>query len=138
MKQPDLRGLSRTELLELLIQQGEEMERMEQELADCRCQLEDKKLSLSKAGSIAEAALQISGVFEAAQVACAQYQENIEQLEAQQREWTEQAAQLLRQTQVQCEAMKQNTQIQCDKMLEKAKRESLGYWAKVSRKLEGK
>ena len=138
MKQPDLRGLSRAELLEMLVQQAEEKDRLEQELEDCRRQLEEKKLALSKAGSIAEAALQVSGVFEATQAACDQYKESIEALAAQQQEWTEQASQLLQQTKTQCEVMKAQTKEQCQQMVEKAKKESLRYWTKVSRKLEEK
>ena len=137
MKQADLRSLSRAELLELLIEQGEELERTKEELLEAQRMLQEKKLALSQAGSIAEASLQVSGIFEAAQAASAQYLESIEALEIRQREQTEQAEQLLRQTQAQCAALKAQTQTQCDKMIEKAKKEALSYWTKVSRKLDG-
>jgi len=135
MKQPDLRGLSRGELLELLVQQGEEMERLQEQLAECRRQLQDKKLALDEAGSIAEAAMKINGVFEAAQTASAQYLENIQQLMEEQKDRTAAANQLLVKTEAECAAMRAETKLQCDKMREKAKRESLSYWTKVSRKL---
>lgn len=137
MKQPDLRSLSRGELLELLIQQGEEIEKLQQKVEAYEQQLQDKKLAIHEAGSIAEAALKVSGIFEAAQAASAQYLENIEQLAERQKEYTEKANVLLIETEAQCAAMRAETTRQCDKMVEKAKREALTYWTKVSRKLEG-
>lgn len=136
MKQPDLRGLSRGELLELLVQQGEEMEQLKAQLAEREQQLQDKKLALDEAGSIAEAAMKISGVFEAAQSASAQYLENIQALVEAAKERTAKASQLLIQTEAECAAKRAETQKQCEKMLEKAKKESLSYWTKVSRKLD--
>lgn len=136
MKQPDLRSLSRGELLELLIQQGEELEALREKLSKYEQQLESKKLALREAGSIAEAALQVSGIFEAAQTASAQYLENIQALEVQQKESVEKANRLLAETEASCAAMRAQTRQQCDKMIEKAKREALTYWTKVSRKLD--
>ena len=135
MKQTDLRGLSRGELLELLVQQGEEMERLKERLVECEQQLENKKLAMDEAGSIAEAAIKLNGVFEAAQTASTQYLENIQQLVEEQKERTEQANRMLIKVEADCAAMRTETKRQCDKMLEKAKRESLSYWTKVSRKL---
>lgn len=137
MKQPDLRNLSRGELLEMLIQQGEELEKLRSENEAYRQQLEDKTLKLSEAGSIAEAALQVSGIFEAAQEASEQYLQSIRELSRQKEENAREASQLLAETEARCAAMKAQAQQQCDKMIEKAKKESLSYWAKVSRKLEG-
>lgn len=136
MKQPDLRNLSRGELLEILIEQGEELERLREENEKYRLQIQEKSISLQEAGSIAEAALKVNGVFEAAQKASEQYLENIQTLSQQQEENLQKAKQLLAETESWCVAQKAQTQIQCDKMLDKAKRESLSYWAKVSRKLE--
>ena len=136
MKQPDLRSLSRSELLELLIQQGEELEALQEQLQECRMQLENRKLAITEAGSIAEAALKVSGVFEAAQTASAQYLENIQLLSEQQKASTEQANRMLLETEAQCATMRAETRLQCDKMIEKAKREALAYWTKVSRKLD--
>jgi len=80
MKQPDLRSLSRGELLEILIQQGEELEKLRRENEAYQMQLRDKTLNLREAGSIAEAALKVSGVFDAAQQASDQYLQNIQVL----------------------------------------------------------
>ena len=136
MKQMDLRGLSRGELLELLVQQGEEIERLQEQLQVCQQQLQDKKLAVDEAGSIAEAAMKLNGVFEAAQTASAQYLENVQALVEEQKEHTASAHQMRIKTEAECAVMRAETKLQCEKMLEKAKRESLSYWTKVSRKLD--
>lgn len=136
MKQPDLRGLSRGELLELLVRQGEEIERLQQRLQECEAQLDSRKLALKEAGSIAEAAIRVSGVFEAAEAAAAQYLENIRLLAEEQQGNAADISDLRIRTEAECAAMRAETKLQCEKMLEKAKRESLAYWTKVSRKLD--
>ena len=135
MKQTDLRGLSRGELLELLVQQGEEMEQLRERLAECERQLQDKKIALDEAGTIAEAAMKVNGVFEAAQTAATQYLDNLQELLEEQKARMAVADQLMAKTERECAAMRMDTEKQCEKMLEKAKRESLAYWTKVSRKL---
>lgn len=135
MKQPDLRNLSRAELLEMLIQQSDELETLRSQNETYRQQLEDRSLKLKEAGSIAEAALQVSGIFEAAQEAAQQYLQNIENLSAEQEACADRARQLLAQTEAQCAAMKAETEAKCNKMIEKAKAESLDYWVKVSKKM---
>lgn len=80
MEDKQLGKLRRSELLELLIEQAKETERLKAELADARECLKSREIKLEQAGSIAEAALQLNGVFEAAQAAAAQYLENIETL----------------------------------------------------------
>lgn len=135
MKQPDLRNLSRIELLELLIQQGEEMEVLRSQNETYRQQLEDRTLKQKEAGSIAEAALQVSGIFEAAQEASAQYLQNIKTLSQEQEECTDKARKLLEETEVQCAAKLAEAEARCSAMVEKAKAESMDYWIKVSKKL---
>lgn len=76
----ELRKLSRRDLLELLISQGRELEALRAELDQAMAALENRKIHLDQAGSIAEAALRLNGVFEAAQAAADQYLENIRRL----------------------------------------------------------
>ena len=79
MTEKELRRLSRMDLLEMLLEQSKEVERLQQELAEARQQLEERRIMTEEAGSIAEAALRINRVFEAAQAAADQYLENIRQ-----------------------------------------------------------
>ncbi|MBQ8200692.1 MAG: DNA repair protein [Clostridia bacterium] len=78
MKDKELRKLSRTELLELLIEQGKENLALQEQLRSVQEELESRRLELAECGSIAEAALKLNGVFQAAQQAIDQYRENCE------------------------------------------------------------
>ena len=80
MTDNELKSLKRAELLEMLIAQMEENEKLKAELAEARKALDDRQIEINEAGSIAEAALQLNGVFDAAQAAAAQYLENIQRM----------------------------------------------------------
>lgn len=80
MEEKYLRKLRRSDLLELLVSQAEKIESLEYKISDLEKQLEDKTLLIEKAGSIAEASLQINKIFETAQAAADQYLANIERL----------------------------------------------------------
>ena len=73
----ELRRLSRTELLELMIEQSKELDRVRQELVIARAQLNDREIRLRQAGSIAEASLALGKVFEAAQAAADEYLKSV-------------------------------------------------------------
>lgn len=78
MTDKELRKLSRAELLQLMLEQSREVDRLREENARLMSELESRKIAVSEAGSIAEAAMRINGVFEAAQRAAEQYLENIQ------------------------------------------------------------
>ena len=66
MTDKDLRRLSRAELLDILYEQRKRYEDSLAENQALRQQLEDRTLRIASTGSIAEAAIQVNGVFEAA------------------------------------------------------------------------
>lgn len=74
-----LKKLSRQDLLEMLIAEEKRIEALEKELEEARAELEDRRIQIENSGSIAEAALKLNGIFEAAQAAADQYLENIKQ-----------------------------------------------------------
>ena len=78
MAEKDLRRLSKTDLLELLIEQGRENLALKQRLEAAEAELAQRRIDIAQSGSIAEAALKLSGVFEAAQKAIDLYRENCE------------------------------------------------------------
>lgn len=80
MTDKELRKLKRIELLELLTGMSEENEALRLERDTLQQQLQERRLHLKEAGSIAEAAFQLSGIFEAAQAAADIYLENIKQM----------------------------------------------------------
>lgn len=78
-KQPkDLRKLNRVELLELLVELSRENDRLKEELDAAKQELADRTLKLESAGTMAEAALALNGVFAAVDAACVQYLESVE------------------------------------------------------------
>lgn len=84
MTDKELRKLRRQDLLEILVSQEREIQRLQQELDAAREALDQRHILLAQAGSIAEAALQLNGVFAAAQQAADQYLESIQALAVQQ------------------------------------------------------
>lgn len=77
MTDKELRRLSRSELLEMLIAQTEENQRLKQELNQAQTALNNRRLTMESAGSMAEAALRLNGIFEAADQAARQYLESV-------------------------------------------------------------
>ncbi|MDO5344583.1 MAG: DNA repair protein [Lachnospiraceae bacterium] len=77
MADKTLRKLKRAELLELLIEQGKENERLREQVEELKKKLEDKEILLERAGTIAEASFQLNGVLEAAEAAAQQYLDNL-------------------------------------------------------------
>lgn len=73
MTDKELRRLGRPELIEIIYQLEKSQEENRQEIARLQARLQDRTLRLSEAGSIAQAALQVNGVMEAAQAAADQY-----------------------------------------------------------------
>lgn len=77
MTDKELRRLSRSELLEMLIEQMEENERLRNRLEEAEADLRNRKIIIKRAGSLAEAALELNHVFQAADEAARQYLENV-------------------------------------------------------------
>ena len=73
MTDEKLRHLSRAELIDITYEQQKRLEASEKTVRDLQERLKEKELLVSEAGSIAEAALKVNGVFEAAQAAADQY-----------------------------------------------------------------
>ena len=73
MTEKDLKKLNRYQLLELLIIQTERADKLQTKLEEAEKQLNEKDLKMTSLGSIAEASLQLGGVFQAAQAAADLY-----------------------------------------------------------------
>lgn len=144
MTDKDLRKLNRAELLEMLLTQSKEIEELQAKLSAAEEQLQSKKIAIDEAGSIAQAALQVNGIFDAAQKAADQYLENIKDLNGRceaicaKREAESQsiADKILAEANERCTILEYNTKKQCEEMIEKAKTEAETYWQDVSTRLE--
>ena len=98
----ELKKLTRTELLEMLLQQVEENEALRHELEETKAKLEQRAIVHEHSGSIAEAALRISGVFDQAQQAADDYLESIRLANAEPEEYVRSVRQ---EAQIQAEAI---------------------------------
>ncbi len=73
MTDRELRKMSRLDLLEVLLTQSREIEKLKSEIEVLNRKIDDRDIVMSHSGSIAEASLVINNVFEAAQKAADQY-----------------------------------------------------------------
>lgn len=80
MEKNELSKLKRVDLLEVLLSLSKENEELRKQLAEAENKLADREIKIAKAGSMAEAALLLNGVFEAAEAAAAQYLENLQRI----------------------------------------------------------
>ena len=144
MTDKELRKLSRVDLLEMLIAQSAELQACKEKLEAAEAALKNRDIALNKAGSIAEASLLLSGIFDAAQLACQQYTDNIRQLSERQEsvcakleaDSLARAQQIIADAEQKRQEMECQTEAECAAMLEKAKAESQRYWDDVSTKLQ--
>ena len=113
MTERDLKKLNRIELLEMLIERNKEHEMLQTALEDANSKIAERALKIDKAGSLAEASLQLNGMFEAAEAACLQYTENIKLLSMRQEQI---CAQLELETKVKCEQLEKETEEKCNRI----------------------
>lgn len=114
MTSKELKRLTRSDLLEILFSVSEENERLQAQIEEQKKQLEERAVHMDNAGSIAEAALRLNGVFEAAQAACDQYQQSV-RLRYQGIE--EHCDRMWKQTQEKCAQLERETKEKCEQML---------------------
>lgn len=120
MTDRQLRKASRIDLLKLLLEQKKENETLRQQLAQIQEQLRQRQIAIDQSGTLAEAALKLSGIFDAAECACQYYTENIRNLSGRQEEI--------------CRTMERETREKCDRMLEQAKQMAKVYWDEYTEK----
>ena len=73
----ELLKLKKHELLKIMLKQGEEIDRLRGMVEELEKALDQRKFDLEKAGSIAEASLKVTKVFEEAEKAAQIYLDNI-------------------------------------------------------------
>ena len=122
MTERELRRLSRADLLELLLAQRRENEQLRCILDQTQAQLADRTIKIDKAGSLAEASLQLSGIFTAAEDSCRYYMDNIRLLSE-------------RQSQV-CQQMERETKEKCERMVAEAELKTQQCWDNCAEKIK--
>ena len=93
----ELKKLNRRELVDVIYQLKKNEEQMQEQIAALEAELHDRRIHLSVAGSIAEAATDITGIFSVAQSTADLYLHEIS-------------------------SMKEETAKECEKMIEEAKK----------------
>lgn len=111
MTDKELKKLSRAELLEMLLQQTREVERLSRELEKAELLLRQRQLVVEQTGNLAQAALELNGIFEAAQATADQYLENIAAMESQ-------------------------TRRKCDEMIQNARAEARKFWEEIRKDIQ--
>ena len=75
-----LSKLRRQELLQILVSQSREIDRLKNEIVKLQEQLNERKLKISSCGTMAEASLAVFDVLESAQKAADLYLENVRRM----------------------------------------------------------
>ena len=99
MTAKELKKLSRTDLLEMMLSLSRENAELREKLSVALAELERRSIAIQESGTLAEAALKLNGVFTSSQAACEEYERNIRQS---------------------CEKMEQETRERCEAMLAEA------------------
>lgn len=165
MTDKELKKLNRLELLELLVAQGKDLEACQNRLAEKDAEIERVKAQVTDAsmqidrlqmklktrtidetqpGNLADAAMEISGLFEAAQKTADEYIRKLKALQEEQEAKAneklalieQEASKLLEDTRLRCSELERTTKIKCQDKIRKAEEESNQYWETVSGKLE--
>ena len=80
MTDKELKKLTRGELLELMLEQSREIDRLQAELEETRAGLAERNLKIQNCGSIAEAAAEVNHLFRSAQRAADMYLLNVQRI----------------------------------------------------------
>lgn len=134
MTDKELRKMTRADFLELLIAQNKEIEDLKTRLANAERQLEEKRINIDTAGTVAEAALKLNGVFDAAQDAASQYLENLAEMNDKQARLVhetensclERCRSMIEETRNKCQKMERATKDKCAQLLRSAKAGQFG------------
>lgn len=133
----ELQRLKRVDLLELLLEQSKENEALKQalkekdsEMKQLQKKLEDRKIMIEEAGTIAEASFQLNGVLEAAENAAKQYLDNLREMHDRERiefvkkeeELEQKCLEMLEMTSKRCDELMAEAEQHCDQMLDGTER----------------
>lgn len=122
MSDKELRKLSRSDLLEILLEVSKENAMLRQKVEELSLQLKQRQTVFGNSGSMSEAAMQFNGVFQVAEDSCEQYRKDV-QLRYEQQE-------------KKCELLEQRTKERCEKMLESARKDADAYWEETWKKVQ--
>ena len=79
----DLTKLSRKDLLEIMLEQGKEIDRLRAKVSELEEALDQRIFDIENAGSLAEASLKVTDIFKEAEKAASIYLDNIRRKDGQ-------------------------------------------------------
>ena len=116
-----------------LMEQKEELELLRDQLVKAEKKLSEREILINRAGSIAEAALAVNGIFENAEKAAKQYLENIERLNSRQESVCAQREQESREK---ADRMLTDAKARADRIVEEARKEAAALLSDARQKAE--
>ena len=128
MPDRELRHMRRTELVEIILALKQSEDQLRAENAALSAQLQERQIHIENAGSIAQAALELNKVFEAAQAAADEYVASVRAANkntnaaasALRAQAEAEAQQILAQAQTEAANLKARTRKECDEQAEAA------------------
>ena len=137
MADRELRHMRRTELVEIIFALKQSEDQLKAENADLTAKLEQRQIHLDSAGSIAQAALELNHVFEAAQAAADDYLASVRSVDrdALQAQAKAEADQILAQARAEAEQLKAQTKRECDALTEAAEHKRAALRAKTEQEI---
>lgn len=124
MTDKEFKKLRRDELIEIIYQLQQNEKNLMQDVAALQRKLAERRVKMENVGSIADAALMLNGVFEAAQAAADQYVEQVRELNEHASEHSQlllddanrQAEEILEAARTESEELRQKTSLKCAEM----------------------
>lgn len=136
MPDRELRRMRRAELVEIILALKQTEDRLRAENAALSAQLQERQIHIENAGSIAQAALELNKVFEAAQAAADEYVASVRAANK-----NTEAANLKARTQKECDEQAEaaarsraQTEADCKAMLARTQQEIRQRWAAFDRR----
>ena len=151
MTMKELRKLRRSELLQLLLDQVQENEQLKSQLKAMMTQMNQQRITCEQAGSIAEAALALSNIFQDADQVAQKYLKEVEVLTARQQQELREQAELAREqadklvsdalaaaaaVREEADACLAEAKANGQKLLENTRAEADAYWDKVNSQVQ--
>lgn len=133
MADNELKHMSRADLIEIIYQYQSREQEQAQKIAELTALVEDRRINIENAGSIAEAALSLNHVFAAAQATADQYIAEIREANANKEA---QAQQILNEAISQADSIRQQAQNEYNAMIDKANHECNFIYGKITELLK--
>lgn len=138
MTDKELKHLSRAELIDIIYALQRQSEEKDARLQTMQAALDDRTLRIEKAGSLAEAAISINGVFEAVQATAEQYLDSIRAAEeanaAKQAEAEQQRKRLLEEAERKADETILLARGQAQRIVEEAESQAEAKWTAFEQK----